>query len=139
MAERKFLAELTADIVMAHVSNNTVSVSDVATLIQRVHDALTSIGSPAPEVTEQKNPAVSMRASLKPDYLACMECGRKQKTLRRHLQSAHGMSAEEYRKAYQLPASYPMAAPNYSERRREMAKSMGLGRRNDGSPGKPRN
>ena len=133
MAERKFLAELTADIVVAHVSNNTVSVTDVATLIQRVHHALTWIGSPASEVAEQMSPAVSVRASLKPDYLVCMECGRKQTTLRRHLRSAHGLSPEQYRKAYQLPMSYPMAAPNYSERRREMARSMGLGRRNGGT------
>ena len=105
---------------------------DVATLIQRVHDALTSIGSSAPEVTEQKIPAVSVRASLKPDYLVCMECGRRKTTLRRHLRSAHGMSPEQYREAFQLRSSYPMAAPNYSERRREMAKSAGLGRRANG-------
>jgi predicted transcriptional regulator len=133
MAERKFLVELTTDIVAAHISNNTVSLSDVPTLIQRVHQALISTGSPAAEVTEQRSPAVSMRASLKPDYLVCMECGRKQKTLRRHLRTAHGLSPEQYRKAYRLPASYPMAAPNYSERRREMAKSIGLGRRKDGT------
>ena len=142
MAQQEFLAELTADIVVAHVSNNTVSLGDVATLIQRVHHALTSIGSPASEEGKQKSPAVSVRASLRPDYLVCMECGREQKTLRRHLRSAHGMSPEQYRKAYGLPASYPMSAPNYSERRRDLAKSIGLGRRSDGTagrPGKPRN
>ena len=74
-----------------------------------MHDALTSTGSPAPEVTEQKSPTVSLRASLKPEYLVCMECGRKQNTLRRHLRSAHGMSPEQYRKAYggELPNVCP--------------------------------
>jgi predicted transcriptional regulator len=72
---------------------------------------------------------VSVKASVKPEYIVCMECGRKQKTLRRHLQSAHGMTADQYRKDYGLPDTYPMVAPNYSERRREMAKSIGLGRK----------
>ena len=123
------LVELTADIVSAHVSNNTVAVSDVANLVQRVHEALVSLGQPTPEPQQEKTPVVSVRASIKPDYLVCMECGRKQKTLKRHLQNAHGMSPDQYRQDYGLPRDYPMVAPNYSKRRSEMAQAIGLGRR----------
>ncbi len=123
------LVELTADIVSAHVSNNTVAVGDVANLVQRVHEALMSLGQPAPEPQQDKTPVVSVRASIKPDYLVCMECGRKQKTLKRHLQNAHGMTPEQYRTDYGLPRDYPMVAPNYSKRRSEMAQAIGLGRR----------
>jgi predicted transcriptional regulator len=123
------LVELTADIVSAHVSNNTVSVGDVASLVQRVHEALVSLGQPAQEPQQDKTPVVSVRASIKPDYLVCMECGRKQKTLKRHLQNAHGMSPDQYRTDYGLPRDYPMVAPNYSKRRSEMAQAIGLGRR----------
>lgn len=123
------LAQITADIVAAHVSNNAVAVGDVPNLIQRVHEALSGLTDPAEEEKKTKEPAVSIRASVKPDYLVCMECGRRQKTLRRHLQSAHGMTPEQYRQDYGLPADYPMTAPDYSEQRREMAKKIGLGRK----------
>jgi predicted transcriptional regulator len=123
------LVELTADIVSAHVANNTVSVSDVANLVQRVHEALASLGTPAVEPQQEKVPVVSIRASIKPDHLVCMECGRKQKTLKRHLQNAHGMSPDQYRTDYGLPRDYPMVAPDYSKRRSEMAQAIGLGRR----------
>ena len=123
------LVELTADIVSAHVSNNTVAVGDVGNLVQRVHEALVSLSEPAEEPQQEKTPIVSVRASIKPDYLVCMECGRKQKTLKRHLQNAHGMSPDQYRTDYGLPRDYPMVAPNYSKRRSEMAQAIGLGRR----------
>ncbi len=123
------LIELTADIVSAHVSNNTVAVGDVANLVQRVHEALASLGQPVPEPQQDKTPVVSVRASIKPDYLVCMECGRKQKTLKRHLQNAHGMTPDQYRSDFGLPRDYPMVAPNYSKRRSEMAQAIGLGRR----------
>jgi predicted transcriptional regulator len=123
------LVELTADIVSAHVANNTVSVSDVANLVQRVHEALSSLGVPAAEPQQEKTPVVSIRASIKPDYLVCMECGRKQKTLKRHLQNAHGMSPDQYRTDYGLPRDYPMVAPEYSKKRSEMAQAIGLGRK----------
>lgn len=123
------LVELTADIVSAHVANNTVSVSDIANLVQRVHEALASLGTPAVEPQQDKVPVVSVRASIKPDHLVCMECGRKQKTLKRHLQNAHGMSPDQYRTDYGLPRDYPMVAPDYSKRRSEMAQAIGLGRR----------
>ena len=123
------LIELTADIVSAHVANNTVSVSDVANLVQRVHEALESLGAPAPEERQEKTPVVSVRSSIKPDHLVCMELGRKQKTLNRHLHNAHGMTPDQYRSDYGLPRDYPMVAPDYSKRRSEMAQAIGLGRR----------
>ena len=130
--EQEQLINLTADIVAAHVSNNTVSVGDVGQLVQRVHEALSALGAPAQEATQEKTPVVSVRASIKPDYLVCMECGRKQKTLRRHLQTAHGMSPDQYRTDYGLPRDYPMVAPEYSKRRGEMARAIGLGRKRTG-------
>jgi predicted transcriptional regulator len=130
MAEDTQLIELTADIVAAHVSNNSVAVSDVANLVQRVHGALSGLGqTPAAQEPEKKRAVVSVRASVKPDYLVCMECGKKQKTLRRHLQTAHGMTPDRYRADYGLPRDYPLTAPNYSEQRRSMAKNIGLGRK----------
>ena len=127
--EQEQLINLTADIVAAHVSNNTVSVGDVGQLVQRVHEALAALGAPAQESPQEKTPVVSVRASIKPDYLVCMECGRKQKTLRRHLQTAHGMNPDQYRADYGLPRDYPMVAPEYSKRRGEMARAIGLGRK----------
>ena len=132
------LIALTADIVAAHVSNNSVAVSEVGNLIQRVHEALSALGGAALEQTHAKNPVVSIRASVKPDFIVCMECGKKQKTLRRHLQIAHGMTPEQYRRDYGLPDTYPMTSPNYSEKRRSMANAFGLGRKKaapDGAPG----
>lgn len=127
--ENETLITLTADIVAAHVANNTVAVGDMGSLVQQVHAALSQLGKSAEPAPAQKDPRVSVRASVKPDYIVCMECGKKQKTLRRHLQTAHGMTPQHYRADYGLPDSYPMTAPNYSERRREMAKSIGLGRK----------
>jgi predicted transcriptional regulator len=130
MAEDNQLIELTADIVAAHVSNNHVAVGDVANLVQRVHEALSGLGqAPAEQEPQRKQPVVTARASVKPDFIVCMECGKKQKTLRRHLQSAHGLTPDQYRSDYGLPREYPMTAPNYSESRREMAKTIGLGRK----------
>ena len=130
MADQEQIITLTADIVAAHVSNNQVAVGDVANLVQQVHRALAGLGESAPEpAPEKKDPAVSARASVKPDYIACMECGKRQKTLKRHLQTAHAMSPDQYRKEFGLPPSYPMTAPNYSQQRQEMAKRIGLGRK----------
>ena len=130
MTDQSQLIELTADIVAAHVSNNNVAVGDVANLVQQVHQALSGLGeAPAEAEPQKKEPVVSVRASVKPDYIVCMECGKKHKTLNRHLQTAHGMSPTEYRKDYGLPDTYPMTAPNYSQQRQEMAKRIGLGRK----------
>ena len=126
--EQKKLVELTADIVAAHVSNNSVPVRDLATVIQDVHFALRGIATGAPGA-ETIEPAVSIRASVKPDSLTCLVCGKTQKTLKRHLGSAHDMTPAEYRETFNLKGDYPLVAPNYSKRRSEMAKSIGLGKR----------
>ncbi|HZG46595.1 MAG TPA: MucR family transcriptional regulator [Allosphingosinicella sp.] len=137
MEEQNQLITLTADIVSAHVSSNNVAVGDVANLVQRVHEALSGLGQPpAEQEPAKKEPVVSLRASVKPDYIVCMECGKRQKTLKRHLQTAHGMSPTEYRRDYGLPDTYPMTAPNYSELRRETAKRLGLGRKKEVAPRK---
>lgn len=129
------LITLTADIVAAHVSNNNVPISDVSTLVQRVHEALAGLGTESASAEEvKKSPAVSPRTSIKPDYLTCLECGRKQRTLKRHLMTAHNLTPDQYRSDYGLPATYPMAAPNYADMRRDMAKKIGLGRKRTAAP-----
>jgi predicted transcriptional regulator len=120
------LLTLTADIVAAHVSNNSVAVNDLPTLIANVHQALSGITTRA-TVEEKPQPKVSVRSSIKPDYVVCLECGQKQKMLKRHLSTAHGMNPGEYREKYGLSSDYPMVAPNYAEQRRTLAKSIGLG------------
>jgi predicted transcriptional regulator len=131
--ENEKLVELTADIVSAHVQNNTVSVGDMPTLVQRIYEALAGLTSGAQEaVPVEKTPVVSVRASIKPDFLVCMECGGKHKMLKRHLMNAHNMTPDQYRTDYGLPREYPMVAPNYSEQRRTLAHSIGLGRRRGG-------
>ena len=121
------LLTLTADIVAAHVSNNSVAVNDLPTLIQNVHQALTGI-SPSGSAAEAKpEPKVSIRSSIKPDYITCLECGKKQKMLKRHLMTNHEMAPSDYRQKWRLSSDYPMVAPNYAEQRRTLAKSIGLG------------
>lgn len=127
--DQEQLVSLTADIVAAHLTNNTVAIGDVANLIQQVHGSLSRLGQEKPAEPQAKSPMVSVRASVKPDYLVCMECGLKQTMLKRHLQTAHGMTPEQYRADYGLPRDYPMSAPNYSERRRTLAMAIGLGRK----------
>ena len=128
MADEQTLIELTADLVAAHVSNNKVAIGDVATLVANVHTAFATLGAPAPEpAPEKKTPAVSVRASVKPDLITCLECGSKQKMLKRHLQTAHGLTPAEYRQQFGLPASYPMVAPDYAQQRSDLAKKIGLG------------
>lgn len=121
------LLTLTADIVAAHVSNNSVSVNDIPSLIQNVHQALTGISSSSSGVEERPEPKVSVRSSIKPEYIACMECGKKQKMLKRHLMTNHQMTPADYRQKWGLSSDYPMVAPNYAEQRRTLAKSIGLG------------
>jgi predicted transcriptional regulator len=121
------LITLTADIVAAHVSNNSVAVSDLPVLISNVHSALSGLGG-APVVPEVKQePAVSVRSSIKPDYIVCLEDGKKLKMLKRHLMTHYQMTPEQYRAKWNLPADYPMVAPNYAEQRRTLAKKIGLG------------
>ncbi|MDQ0249338.1 MucR family transcriptional regulator [Sphingomonas sp. Sphisp140] len=121
------LVTLTADIVAAHVSNNSVAVSDLPTLIQNVHGALSGLGRTVAEPEVKQEPAVSIRASVKPDYIVCLEDGKKLKMLKRHLMTHYQMTPEQYRAKWNLPADYPMVAPNYAEQRRSLAKKIGLG------------
>ena len=123
------LINLTSDIVAAHVSNNDVAVADVPTLIRTVHDALRSLGQPILPEELPPEPAVSVRASVKPDYLVCLEDGKKLKMLKRYLKTKYDMTPEQYRERWNLPADYPMVAPNYAEKRRTLAKEIGLGRK----------
>ena len=121
------LLTLTADIVAAHVSNNSVAVNDLPQLIQNVHSALTGISGSRAAPEARPEPKVSIRASIKPDYIVCLEDGKKQKMLKRHLMTNHGMTPDEYRQKWGLAPDYPMVAPNYAEQRRTLAKSIGLG------------
>lgn len=122
------LVTLTSDIVAAHVSNNNVAVEEVSTLIQNVFGALSGLGEEV-EDDVRPEPAVSVRASVKQDHLVCLEDGKKMKMLKRHLMTDHGLTPAEYRARWGLPADYPMVAPEYAERRRALAKSIGLGRK----------
>jgi predicted transcriptional regulator len=125
---QEVLITLTADIVAAHVSNNKVSVDDVSTLISNVHSALSGLNAPAaPAPVAKQEPAVSIRASIKPDYIICLEDGKKMKMLRRHLMTAYGMTPDDYRAKWGLASDYPMVAPNYAAQRAELAKKIGLG------------
>ena len=130
------LLTLTADIVAAHVSNNTVAVNDLPNLIQNVHGALSGISGQSAGPEPKPEPKVSIRASIKPDYIVCLEDGKKQKMLKRHLMTNHNMTPDEYRKKWGLPADYPMVAPNYAEQRRTLAKSIGLGTKRKRGRGK---
>ena len=122
------LLTLTADIVAAHVSNNSVAVNDLPNLIQNVHSRLGGncrrgrrLPKPKPE------PKVSIRSSIKPDYIVCLEDGKKLKMLKRHLMTHYNMTPDQYRQKWGLASDYPMVAPNYAEQRRTLAKSIGLG------------
>lgn len=120
--------EMAADIVSAYVGNNTVSVSELPNLIKNIHDALKGIGTgAAAEAAVPQTPAVSVRKSISPDFLICLEDGRKFKSLKRHLRTKYDLTPEAYRAKWSLPKDYPMVAPNYAASRSALAKSMGLG------------
>jgi predicted transcriptional regulator len=121
------LLTLTADIVAAHVSNNSVAVNDLPVLIQNVHSALTGISATAAAPEARPEPKVSIRSSIKPDYIVCLEDGKKLKMLKRHLMTHYNLTPDQYRQKWGLSADYPMVAPNYAEQRRTLAKSIGLG------------
>ena len=122
------LLAFTTEIVSAHVSNNEIPAADLPKLVQDVYRALADIMAPEPEV-EQLQPAVPVKKSVFPDYIVCLEDGKKLKMLKRHLKTAYNMTPEEYRTRWNLPADYPMVAPNYAERRSGLAKKIGLGMR----------
>lgn len=122
------LIDLTADIVSAYVSNNTVASSDLGGLINEVYSALQrTSGSTVEPEPEPLRPAVPVKKSVTPDYIICLEDGKKFKSLKRHLRTHYDMSPEEYREKWGLPTDYPMVAPNYAAARSELAKKMGLG------------
>ena len=125
--------QLTADIVASHLSNNTVPLGDVPQLIKQVYDSLSGLGSDAQQApNERPHPAVSIRKSITPEFIVCLEDGKKLKMLKRHLKTAYNMTPEQYRKRWGLPADYPMVAPNYAKQRSEFAKRIGLGRKTQG-------
>src|SRR5438105_9717951 len=130
------LLTLTADIVAAHVSNNSVAVNDLPNLIQNVHTALAGISGKAAAAEPKPEPKVSIRSSVKPDYIVCLEDGKKLKMLKRHLMTHYNMTPDQYRQKWGLSADYPMVAPNYAEQRRTLAKSIGLGTKRRRTRGK---
>jgi predicted transcriptional regulator len=124
------LLALTTEIVAAHVSNNTVALNDLPQLINQVYNSLANIGAAAPAAPPVRpQPAVSVKRSVYPDYLVCLEDGKKLKMLKRHLKTAYNMSPEAYRERWGLAPDYPMVAPNYARERSRLAKEIGLGTR----------
>lgn len=129
---------LTAEIVAAHVSNNAVSTADLSALIRDVYRTLSNIETPPAPVAEKPQPAVSIKKSITPEYLICLEDGKKLKMLKRYLKTAYDLTPEQYRERWGLPADYPMVAPNYAEKRSELAKKIGLGTKPRGRPARGR-
>ena len=120
--------ELTADIVSAYVSNNSVQANDIPSLINQVHSALLRVSSGQNEAPmEPLKPAVPVKKSITPEYIVCLEDGKKFKSLKRHLRTQYNMTPEQYRDKWDLAADYPMVAPNYAAARSQLAKQMGLG------------
>jgi predicted transcriptional regulator len=120
--------DLTANIVSAYLSNNPTPASEIPNLISQVHSALLRVSSGRSEAqAEPAKPAVSLKKSINPDYLVCLEDGKRFKSLKRHLRTQYNMTPEQYRDKWSLPADYPMVAPNYAVARSQLAKKMGLG------------
>ncbi len=139
MDDKVDLIEMTAEIVASYVENNTISTTDLPALIQSVHRALNSVSTGAEAVeAAPKEPAVPIRRSITPDYLICLEDGRKFKSLKRHLRTKYNMSPEDYRAKWGLAKDYPMVAPNYAKARSDLAKQMGLGQGGRQAPRKRR-
>jgi predicted transcriptional regulator len=123
------LLTLTTEIAAAHVSNNTVALSDLPQLINQIYTSLANIGSAPAAPAARPQPAVSIKKSVQPDYIVCLEDGKKLKMLKRHLKTAYNMSPEAYRERWKLSSDYPMVAPNYALQRSRLAKQIGLGTR----------
>ena len=122
------LLAFTTEIVSSHVSNNTLPAEDLPALIKNVYKALATLNVEEEKTAEeQRQPAVAIKKSVFPDYIVCLEDGKKLKMLKRHLKTAYNMTPEEYRARWNLPADYPLVAPNYAERRSDLAKKIGLG------------
>lgn len=123
------LLTLTTEIVAAHVGNNSVALSDLPQLIEQVYKTLANVGVEQAAVPERPQPAVAIKKSVTPEYIICLEDGKKLKMLKRHLKTAYNMTPEEYRERWNLPPDYPMVAPNYAKQRSKLAKEIGLGTR----------
>lgn len=136
--ERTELLELTAEIIAAYAGKNPLPSTDLPPLIETVFRTLSRVGSAPAEAEVQQKPAVSVKKSITDAAVICLECGRGQKTLKRHLAAAHGMTPEEYRAKWRLSPDYPMVAPEYAEKRRQLAKQIGLGRAPAAKPKAPR-
>ena len=121
------LMALTTDIVASHVSNNTVAITDLPSLIQQVYAALSGLGNAPAAAATRPPPAVPIKKSVMPEYIVCLEDGKKLKMLKRHLKTRYNMSPEEYRERWGLPSDYPMVAPAYAQQRSDLAKKIGLG------------
>jgi predicted transcriptional regulator len=127
--QSKDLLTLTTEIVAAHVSNNTVALGDLPQLINQIYNSLVNIGSATTAPVARPQPAVNIKKSVQPDYIVCLEDGKKLKMLKRHLKTAYNMSPEAYRERWKLASDYPMVAPNYARQRSRLAKEIGLGTR----------
>ncbi|HZL58201.1 MAG TPA: MucR family transcriptional regulator [Stellaceae bacterium] len=123
------LLELTTEIVAAHVSNNSVAPTDLPQLIDQVYQSLSNIGKGPAGTAERPKPAIAIKRSIHPDYIVCLEDGKKLKMLKRHLKTSYNMTPESYRERWGLAADYPMVAPNYARQRSKLAKEIGLGTR----------
>ena len=128
-AESNEILTLTTNIVAAHVSNNSIAVADLPRLIREVHDTLSNVSAGGGREPERPTPEVPIKKSVTPEYIVCLEDGKKLKMLKRHLKTAYNMSPEEYRERWGLAADYPMVAPNYAKQRSRLAKQIGLGTR----------
>ncbi|HAA91294.1 MAG TPA: MucR family transcriptional regulator [Rhodospirillaceae bacterium] len=127
--KREDLLGYTSEIVAAHVSNNTVASSDLPGLIEQIYKTLAAIGGIDGGASDRPTPAVPLKKSITPDYIVCLEDGKKLKMLKRHLKTAYNMTPEEYRERWGLSPDYPMVAPNYAKQRSRLAKEIGLGTR----------
>ncbi len=132
-SEHSSVMELTADIVSAYVSNNPIAVGEIPALINQIHSALVRVSSGTGEVyAEPLKPAVAVKKSVTPDFIVCLEDGKKFKSLKRHLRTQYNVTPEQYREKWGLPPDYPMVAPNYAAARSQLAKQMGLGQQRRG-------
>ncbi len=129
---REELLALTTEIVSSYVSNNTMQASEIPAVIEQVFKTLANVNTDVNVSMDRPQPAVPIKKSITPDYIVCLEDGKKLKMLKRHLKTAYGMSPEEYRERWGLPADYPMVAPNYAEKRSQLAKDIGLGTKGRG-------
>ena len=128
-AQSADLLRMTTEVVAAYVRNNPLPTADLGALINTVHGSLAALNGSGQQQVEPQRPAVSIRRSVQPDHIVCLEDGKKLKMLKRHLRTTYGLSPEEYRAKWGLPPDYPMVAPNYAKQRSEFAKQIGLGRK----------